>query len=284
MHPAGRRPADVEIPLTVARTVRLVASAEAATADVGDAVVVDVGHGGAEVALVRAGRIAALRRVCVGGARLDVVTARLLARTMPPGPSVAVSLADARRVREALSLLPAVAPVPPPRSELPPSTLLPVTVSRWTRRPSTSVLRDALVAPLSVLVDIVRAVLAVAGRDPPPVVLVGGVARTPLLAELLDVAGIGDVRVAERPDAAAVLGALRLPRNRLSAPLPSGPGPGPPPRRGDGCRRLRHAPPAAGGRRSRSAPVAVTAAAGLLGAGAMLPPPAVPSEAAPARS
>ncbi len=282
VHPAGRRPADVEIPLTVARTVRLVASAEAATADVGDAVVVDVGHGGAEVALVRAGRIAALRRVCVGGARLDVVTARLLARTMPPGPSVAVSLADARRVREALSLLPAVAPVPAaalraPAVDAPARDGFPMDAPAL----DPSVLRDALVAPLSVLVDIVRAVLAVAGRDPPPVVLVGGVARTPLLAELLDVAGIGDVRVAERPDAAAVLGALRLPRNRLSAPLPSGPGPG------LTTATRRWLPPVAAsprrGRRWIGACGAVTAAAGLLGAGAMLPPPAVPSEAAPAQ-
>ena len=208
---------------------------------------------------VRAGRIAALRRVCVGGARLDVVTARLLARTMPPGPSVAVSLADARRVREALSLLPAVAPVPAaalraPAVDAPARDGFPMDAPAL----DPSVLRDALVAPLSVLVDIVRAVLAVAGRDPPPVVLVGGVARTPLLAELLDVAGIGDVRVAERPDAAAVLGALRLPRNRLSAPLPSPPprprpAPASPPRRGDGCRRLRHRHAAGGG---GSAPVA----------------------------
>ena len=51
-----------------------------------------------------------------------------------------------------------------------------------------------------------------AGPAPPPVLLIGGVARTPLLAELLDAAGVPDVRVAERPDGAAVVGALRLPR------------------------------------------------------------------------
>jgi hypothetical protein len=42
------------------------------------------------------------------------------------------------------------------------------------------------------------------------VLLIGGVARTPLLAELLDAAGPGR-RVADRPDSAAVVGALRLP-------------------------------------------------------------------------
>jgi type VII secretion-associated protein (TIGR03931 family) len=282
VHPAGRCPADVEIPLTVARSVRVVASAEAATADVGDAVVVDLGNGGAEVALVRAGRIAALRRVGVGGARLDVVIARLLARTRPPGPSIAVSLADARRVREALSLLPAVAPVSAAALRAP-AVDAPARDGFSMEAPALdpSVVRDALVAPLSVLVDAVRAVLAVAGRDPPPVLLVGGVARTPLLAELLDAAGIDGVRVAERPDAAAVLGALRLPRDRLSAPLPRGPGPGLP------TAGRRWLPPVAAsprrGRRWIGACGAVTAAAGLLGAGAVLPPPAVPSEAAPAQ-
>ena len=55
----------------------------------------------------------------------------------------------------------------------------------------------------------VRAAAAGPGRVS-PVLLVGGVARTPLLAELLDAAGVHDVRVADRPDAAAVLGALRV--------------------------------------------------------------------------
>ena len=59
-----------------------------------------------------------------------------------------------------------------------------------------------------------------ARRDGPalPVLLIGGVARAPLLAELLDAAGCADVAVAPRPDAAAVLGALRCPRQ----PSPAG--------------------------------------------------------------
>ncbi len=66
------------------------------------AVVVDVGHGGAEVTLVRAGRPAAVRRVPVGGARLDVAAAAVLAEG---GRHHAGRGAD---VREALSLLPEV--------------------------------------------------------------------------------------------------------------------------------------------------------------------------------
>ena len=49
---------------------------------------------------------------------------------------------------------------------------------------------------LAAVVDAVVAAVAAAGPDPPPLVLlIGGVARTPLLAELLDAAGVGDVRV-----------------------------------------------------------------------------------------
>jgi type VII secretion-associated protein (TIGR03931 family) len=52
----------------------------------------------------------------------------------------------------------------------------------------------------------------------PPVLLIGGLARMPLLAELFDAARVGDVRVADRPDSAAVVGALRLPRELLGLP------------------------------------------------------------------
>jgi type VII secretion-associated protein (TIGR03931 family) len=101
----------------------------------------------------------------------------------------------ARRMREALSLLPAVDGM------------------------SARDLREVLAAPLGLVVAAVRQVLAVAG--PAPVLLVGGVARSPLLAELLDEAGIADVTVAARPDAAAVLGALGLPPSAgLVAPAP----------------------------------------------------------------
>jgi type VII secretion-associated protein (TIGR03931 family) len=97
-----------------------------------------------------------------------------------------------------------------------------------------------------------------------PVLLVGGVARTPLLAELVDAAGIPDAVVAARPEAAAVLGALTLP-----APVSA---------------RKRAAQPASwlgpvASRRVRPGRVAATVIAGvgvgaaLLGAGRMLTPP-----------
>jgi type VII secretion-associated protein (TIGR03931 family) len=156
-----------------------------------DAVVVDVGHRGTEVARVVAGRVAEVRRVPVGGERLDAATAGVLAHDGAPVPA-----AEARRVREALSLLPG----PPTGGAATPRIVVPA-----------DELRSALAAALSPVVDAVRIAATSAGPDPSPVLLVGGVARTPLLAELLDAAGIEDVRVPARPDTAAVTGALRLP-------------------------------------------------------------------------
>jgi type VII secretion-associated protein (TIGR03931 family) len=268
VHRAGRRPTDLRVPGGLARAVRTVASAEAVAAEVGDAVVVDVGHGGAEVALVRSRRVDVVRRSAVGGARLDAVTARVLACRASPGQSVAVVPAAARRVREALSLQPAVpsalAAAPYGNAAAAPDSDAAV-VELPT--PDARALRDALVAPLSELVEAVRAVLAVAGRDPPPVLLVGGVARTPLLAELLDAVGIADVRVVERPDGAAVLGALRLPPDRLSAPVVRPSCPAVPVRP--------WLPPVAvaphRGRRWSGALGALAAAGALLAAGAALP-------------
>ncbi len=84
--------------------------------------------------------------------------------------------------------------------------------------------RCALAPPLAAVVAAVRTVVDGAGPGrSPPVLLIGGVARTPLLAELLDAAGVPDVRVAERPDAAAVVGALRLPAQLLGPPLIASP-------------------------------------------------------------
>lgn len=67
-------------------------------------------------------------------------------------------------------------------------------------------LDDGLAELLGDAVEALRRVLL----EPAPVLLVGGVARTPLLAELVDAAvPVGcEVRVAQRPEAAAVLGAL----------------------------------------------------------------------------
>ena len=84
------------------------------------------------------------------------------------------------------------------------------------------ILAEALAGPVAAL----RAMLDRAGVDG-PVLLVGGVARTPALAELADAAGIRPAFVAARPEAAAVLGALHdspadavpdPPRSLLPAP------------------------------------------------------------------
>jgi hypothetical protein len=163
-----------------------------------DVVVVDAGRGGTEVARLVGGRVVASRRVPVGGAVLDAVTADLIA----PTDGLGVDRAEARAAREALSLQPVVG------------------VGERPVDLDARALRRALVPPLAVVVDAVRVVLAGAGPGrPPPVLLVGGVARTPLLAELLDAAGVDDVRVAPHPDSAAVVGALRLPPHLLGPPL-----------------------------------------------------------------
>jgi type VII secretion-associated protein (TIGR03931 family) len=259
VHPARIRPV---LPAGVARVVRAVPSAVAAAAlaevPTEHVVIVDVGYGAAEVALVRAGEVVAVRRVAVGGARLDAVVRDLL-----PGPGAASEPTEAHRVREALSLLPTV------RTGGATGAVL-----------DADDLRAALAAPLSAVVDAVRAVLAGAGPGPlPPVLLIGGVARTPLLAELVDAAGINAVRVAERPDAAAVLGALRLPPDTagpevdVSAPVvkSSSVGSWLPP-----VVRARHR-----GRRALLGALAAAAVTGLLAAGAALPPAGPDPGAAP---
>jgi type VII secretion-associated protein (TIGR03931 family) len=111
------------------------------------------------------------------------------------------------------------------------------------------------------------------------VLLIGGVARAPLLAELLDEAGIVDVVVAPLPDATAVLGALRL-------PVPPGAS------RTGGC--AVRAPAAAARRLPPPAPrpprplrtvllgaAAAALVASLLAVGALLSPPSA-SDAVPA--
>jgi hypothetical protein len=199
VHPAGTRPA---VPAGIAQVVRAAPAAVAAVhRDGTEGVSVDVGHSTTEVALVRAGRVATERRVAVGGACLDAVTRSLLSRMVP------VDAVEACRVREALSLFPAA------HTRGTPTALL-----------DADTLRAASTRPLTPIVDAVRAVVAAAGSGrAPPVLLVGGVARTPLLAELLDAAGIESVRVAERPDSAAVLGALRLPPDLTDLVEPADP-------------------------------------------------------------
>jgi type VII secretion-associated protein (TIGR03931 family) len=209
VHGAGLPPA---VPPAAAAVVRVVPAAVAAlgchpadTADAAavptDVVVVDAGRSGTDVVRVSGGRVVTACRVPVGGTVLDDVTAGLL------GVRGTVDPAGAQAVREALSLLPVVRGGEPPAADL-----------------GADAVRCALAPPLAAVVAAVRTVVDGAGPGrSPPVLLIGGVARTPLLAELLDAAGVPDVRVAERPDAAAVVGALRLPAHVLGPPLTSGP-------------------------------------------------------------
>jgi type VII secretion-associated protein (TIGR03931 family) len=147
-----------------------------AAAGRGGVAVLDVGAGGAEAVLLDAGgRVRASASAEVGGRLLDELVA---ARS-------GLDREAARAVREALSLLPAADGVEA-------ADVLPV-----------------LAEPLAAAVAALREVLVGEGR--PPVLLVGGVARSPLLARLVDEAGIADATVAPQPEAAAVLGALTLP-------------------------------------------------------------------------
>jgi type VII secretion-associated protein (TIGR03931 family) len=160
-----------------------------ATAGRGGVAVLDVGAAGAEAALLDAdGRVCSVATAEAGGRLLDELVAARSGRDR----------AAARAVREALSLLPVADGVCA-------ADLLPV-----------------LAGPLAAAVAALSEVLAGAGR--PPVLLVGGVARGPVLARLVDEAGIADAAVAPRPDAAAVLGALTLPADAgvvATAPEPT---------------------------------------------------------------
>jgi type VII secretion-associated protein (TIGR03931 family) len=125
------------------------------------------------------------------------------------------------------------------------------------------------------IVDLLQAVLAAAPAAPGPVLLVGGVARAPLLAEVVDAAGVADAVVSPRPDAAAVLGALALPPVPVEAAHPEAMAPQPrllPPVPRPPPRRLR---------RGLMGVAGVGVAGALLGAGSLLPggsaPAAVPS-------
>lgn len=173
-----------------ARVVRPVPAGTAAGH--GPRLVVDVGHSGAELTVVDAdGRAVLVRRAGAGGARLDAAVAALLG---------GVPDAVARRVREAVSLLPSATAALPGGAEV----------------GATAADVRAVLAPL---LDEIVGVARECGSAA-PVLLVGGVARTPLLAELFDVAGLGTVTVAARPEAAAVVGALRLPPAALARVAP----------------------------------------------------------------
>ena len=199
-------------PCSVAAVRAVPAAVAALGTSAGPAVVVDVGHSGTEITRVSRGRVVATSRVPVGGAMLDEATADLLDPGPPtrevarrPGERAAGRTAhrpEIVAVRETLSLQPSVR-APGASAEL-----------------SAGALHRALIPHLARVVDGVRAMCDAAGTGrSPPVLLIGGVARTPLLAELLDAAGLPGVRVADRPDSAAVVGALRLPPELLGPPL-----------------------------------------------------------------
>lgn len=208
-------------------------------------VVLDVGHTGAEAALLHRGGVVAHRRTATGGARLDEAVLALLGA--PDAVHSERARAEARRVREALSLQPDVVARTPDGQ-------VPV---------DSRELRAALRPQLAAVVAVLREVHDQARGRPGSVLLIGGVARTPLLAELVDAAGIAGAVVAARPDAAAVLGALMLASADAQPPLV--------PVRTEpwlaaAVPRARHPLRAAG-----TAVAAVGLGAALIGAGSMLP-------------
>ncbi len=250
VHPPGRPPASVRAWLDAATTVaprfRRVAAPVAAATGTPARAVLDVGRSGAEAVLLEAGRIVARRSSAVGGDRLDLAVRALLPGASPP---------DARRVREALSLLPET--------------------RHGSLRVDAEQVRAALTPLLDEAVAALATVVAVPG-EPVPVLLTGGVARCPLLAERVDAAGFAaEVRVAPSPDLAAVLRALTL-------------GPPPPAKQASAAeqappRYLPALPPVGRVRRWGSAALTAVLVGGVAGAGtAVAVPIAAPLVAAPA--
>lgn len=236
----------------LADRVRTVPAPVAAAAGGAVRVVLDVGHTGAEAALLHRGGVVAHRRTAVGGARLDEAVLALLGA--PEAVHSERARAEARRVREALSLQPDVVARTPAG---------PVTVDSRD-------LRAALRPQLDVVVATLQEVLQEAPGRAGSVLLIGGVARTPLLAELVDAAGIAGAVVAARPDTAAVFGALTLAaalEGPVAAPVPlPAESPAAQPWLPAAAPRSRHPLRAAG-----VAVAALGAGAALIGAGNMLP-------------
>jgi len=248
VHPPGRPAASVQCWLDAATEVaprfRRVAAPVAATAGTPARAVLDVGRSGAEATLLQAGRIVARRSSGVGGDRLDLAVRALL-----PGASTG----EARRVREAVSLRPE---------------------ARYgSLRVESEQVRAALAPLLDEAVAALAEVVAAAG-EPVPVLLTGGVARCPLLAERVDAAGFAaEVRVAPRPDLAAVLGALALGPPPAAARAVA-PGPAP--------RWLPAPPPVGRGRRWGSAALVAALVGGLAATGTAVAMPVwAPPAAAP---
>ncbi|HWM58875.1 MAG TPA: type VII secretion-associated protein [Pseudonocardia sp.] len=212
VHPANWPPSqlvDAAAELNGAVAVVRTVSTPAAAAELRPCVVLDVGSRGAEItALAADGGVLRSRASPVGGDHLDEVLARRLRLAIPDGPAAPGTelRAEARRLRERLSLLPAAEPRL--GGSGPPTRIAAAAV----HQELTEQLAE-LIAPLRELAGTVGAAAARGTAGTPatavPVLLIGGVARDPLLAELVDAAGFTDVRVPAVPDAAAVLGALR---------------------------------------------------------------------------
>ena len=249
VHPPGRPSAPVQSWLDAATAVaprfRRVSAPVAAAAGTPARAVLDVGRSCAQATLVEAGRIVACRSSGVGGDRLDLAVQVLLPEA---------SAADARRIREALSLLPEIRLGP--------------------LRLAAEPVRAALIPLLDDAIAALAAVVAASG-EPVPVLLTGGVARCPLLAERVDAAELAsDVRVAARPELAAVLGALTLGPQPAAVPvIASAAAP----------RYLPALPPVGRVRRWGSAACAAVLVGGLASVGtAVAVPIPAPSAAAPA--
>ncbi|MHA6785320.1 type VII secretion-associated protein [Pseudonocardia saturnea] len=157
--------------------------------------VVDIGATGTVVSRVHGGRVVA-RRTAPGGEHCDRAVAALLMARDPTWAGDGCLLAEARRVREALSLRPE-APVRGRAGVL-----------------TAAEAREALGGPWDGIVAVAR---ETAGGPVVPVLLAGGGARSPDLAERFDAAGFADVTVLPRPAAAAVLRALEPPATGVPA-------------------------------------------------------------------
>ena len=184
---AGRATAWAQRCSGLAGRVRTVPAPRAAGGP-GARVVLDVGHAGTEASRLDAdGDVLASRTLPVGGACLDDVLLTWLA-----APATPDTRAEVRRVREALSLLPTAPTSLAGRASV-----------------AAEEVRSVLAGALRPAVDLLRSVRGPDGAA--PVLLVGGIARAPLLAELVDEVGIVGAVVAPQPETAAVLGALALP-------------------------------------------------------------------------
>lgn len=181
--------------------------------------VVDVGAAGTVVSRVHGGRVVA-RRTAPGGERFDRTVAALVVACDPTWAGDGGLLAEARRVREALSLRPEVPLRTPVRSAGCGGAGRPDHRACGEPDPTGGVLtaaevREALGGPWDGIVAVAR---ETAGVPAVPVLLAGGGARSPDLAERFDAAGFADVTVLPRPDAAAVLCALGPPDGAGAAP------------------------------------------------------------------